>query len=136
MVWKPKIPSTSSPTSSAPGSSSAHLFPENVAKRLTFLDQEPPFTPTSFQEPKLQEQSLEFVFFFSVPENISTIVSQPEPILTLPPFHTSFTFQASSTYDGTQGSVSSGVNMATSAFLLNRYAPIQLPQQLNPMPQE
>ena len=68
--------------------------------------------------------------------NISAIVVQPEPITTLPPFHTPFTPQIGFTSVGTQGSVSLRANEATPAFLLNRYAPIQLPQQLNPMPQE
>jgi len=97
------------------------------SKYSPFIDQELPFTSTSFQEPNCQEQSLESVSF-SVFKNISAIVVQPEPITTLPPFHNLFTPQTSSTSVGTQGSVSLGGNMAAPAFLLNRYAPIQLPQ--------
>lgn len=54
----------------------------------------------------------------------------------MPPFHTPFTPQTGSTSAGTQGSVSSSANRVAPTFLLNRYAPIQFPQQLNLMPQE
>jgi len=52
----------------------------------------------------------------------------------LPHFHTPFTPQTGFKSAGSEGSINLGVNMAAPTLLLNKYAPIQLPQQLNPMP--
>lgn len=118
-VGKPKTPFTPSPTMSTPGRNSTHISSKNPP----FLDQELPFTSTLFQEPNCQEQSLESVSF-SVSKNIFSIVVQPKTLSILPPFHTPFTPQTSSTFFGSQDSVSSGANKVAPTFLLNRYAPI------------
>ena len=38
--------------------------------------------------------------------------------------------------ESNQGTVNQGANMAAPAFLLNRYAPLNLPKLMNAMPQE
>ena len=53
MVQKPKTPSTPSPKLSAPDSSSYNPFFEDISKVIPFLEQDSPFTPLYFQEPKV-----------------------------------------------------------------------------------
>lgn len=83
------------------------------------------FSSSSFQEPNCQQKSLDSVTF-----HLPTIIIQPEPISTLPPLHTPFSSESSSTSVGNQGSI----NMAVPAFVMNRNAPFQLPQSFNQMP--
>ena len=90
-VRKPKTPSTPSPTLSAPDTSSSNPFFEDISKVLPFLEQDSPFTPIYFQEPKLEEHSFESVpFTFTQAQKTpvagpSAIVHQPTPISILPP---------------------------------------------------
>ena len=64
----------------------------------------------------------------------STIVHTPIPIsvvrLHSPPPTTGIHFTPA------QGAFNPGINMAVFAFLMNRYAPLNLPQPMNAMPQE
>jgi len=85
------------------------------------------FSSSSFQKPSCREQSFESVNF-----HLPAIIIQPQPITTLPPLHIPFTSQSSSTSGGNQSSV----NMVAPAFLTNRYAPLQLPQPYNQMPED
>ena len=65
---------------------------------------------------------------FSVSYQTVSTVSQPVPIFVIPP--QSFVFQA-----GSSSVPLSNSNMAIPTFLLNIYAPLNLPQPLNVMPQ-
>ena len=82
---------------SAPGSSSHNPLFEDISKELSFLEQDSPFTPIHFQEPKLEEhsfKSVSFTFAQSQPNifvGSSTIVHQPTPILVFPPPSLNFT---------------------------------------------
>ena len=104
------------------------------------MEQDTPSTPIYFQEPQLEEHSFESVSFASTQAqpNIvagpSAIVHQPTPISVLPP--PSFTFTTGSSTSTTQGAVNQVVNMAAPTFLMDRYAPLNLPQPMNAMPQE
>ena len=104
------------------------------------MEQETPSTPIYFQEPQLEEHYFEFFSFTSTQAqpNIvvgpSAIVHQPTPISFFPP--PSFTFIAGSSTSTTQGVVNQVVNMAAPYFLMDRYAPLNIPQPINAMPQE
>ena len=104
------------------------------------LEQDSPSTPIHFQKPKLEEHSFESVSytFTQVQPNIvvgsSAIFHQPTTILVFSP--PSFTFTTSSSTLTTQGAVNQVVNMATPTFLMDRYAPLNISQPMNAMPQE
>lgn len=97
-------------------------------------------SPIHFQEPTLEELSFEFVSFpftESQPNSVtssSTIIHIPLPISVVPPPFSSPTTGIH--FTPAQGSVNQCINMVVSAFLMNRYAPLNLPQPMNAMPQE
>ena len=64
----------------------------------------------------------------------STIVHSPIPISVVSP-HSSLPTTGIH-FTPAQGAVNPGINMAAPAFLMNRYAPLNLPQPLHDMPQE
>ena len=102
------------------------------------MEQDTP-TPIYFQEPQLEEHSFESISFTSTQAqpNIvvgpSDIVYHPTPISIFPP--PSFTFTAGSSTSTAHGAVNQGVNMAAPDFLMNIYAPLNLAQPMNSMPQ-
>ena len=137
---KPKTPSTPNPTFSAPRNSSHNPLFEDIYEEISFLEQYSPSTPIHFQEPKLEEHSFESVSFTftqaqpNILDGSSTIIHQPTPIPVLPP--PSFTFTTGSSTSTTQGAINQVVNMAAPTFLMDRYAPLNLAQPMNAMPQE
>ena len=60
---KPETPSTPDPTLSAPYSSSTNPSFEDISKIIPSLEEDSPFTPLYFQEPKVEEHSFESVSF-------------------------------------------------------------------------
>ena len=112
----------------------------NIFQGTPFLGTRYSFHAHLFSRPKLEEHSFKSVSFTSTQAqpNIvaapSTVVHQPTPILVFPP--PSFTFMKGSSTSTTQGVVNQVVNMATLTFLMDRYAPLNLPQPMNAMPQK
>jgi len=106
---------------SAPGSSLSHPLSGNTSQLLHFSEQDSPFTPIHFQEPKLEEPSFESIsFYFTQDQQVpvgcsSAIVIQPTPIYVSPPPPFTFTSGSSSTFN--QSTINQGVNMATPTFL-------------------
>ena len=136
---KPKIVVTPEPTLLAPGSSSHVFTSKKASKKLIFSEEES--SPSPIQEPTLEEQSLEFVsFLFTETQShtvasSSTIVQSPIPISVVSP-HSSFPTTGIH-FTPAQGAVNPGANMAVPAapaFLMNRYAPLTLPQPLHDFP--
>ena len=131
--------STPDATLPAPGSNSHTLSSKDIFRKLTFSEQESLSSSIHFQEPRLEEQYLEsvsFSFTETQPNTVSSssaLVYQPLPLSVVSP-HSS-TPTTGTHIPTTQGAVNQGINMAAPAFLMNRYAPLNLPQPMNAMPQ-
>ena len=76
---KPETPSTPDTTLSALDSSSINPLFEDISEMLPSLEQDSPFTPLYFQEPKVEEHSFESVSF--------TFTQAQQTPVAAPPFH-------------------------------------------------